>query len=358
MKNKLLTIAFMVMLCGTFVINLFVKDVEVSNTERRTLMQFPEVSVESILSGDWMDDFEDYANDQFVGRDFMGSVQSFMRNVLLQQKDTNGLFMKDGVIYKMDYKVNEGSVRHFVEVIESIQSMFSEDNKMYLAIIPDKNYYLEDDDHLRLDYDKIYAYIDENLDVDTIDLRDCLSSESYYRTDLHYRQEYLDLVVNRIAEHYDVEIEGMYQSQSYDKFYGAYAGQWGQKVEPDTLVYLENDILKEAIVTNLEKPSVTSIYDTATLTGMDSYDVFLSGATAFTVIENPKATTDKELIIFRDSFGSSLAPLLVEAYQKITLVDARYMYPSMITEYMTIENQDVLFLYSIPVINNSQTLRK
>ena len=68
-------------------------------------------------------------------------------------------------------------------------------------------YYLEDDDHLRLDYDKIYAYIDENLDVDTIDLRDCLSSESYYRTDLHYRQEYLDLVVNRIAEHYDVEIE-------------------------------------------------------------------------------------------------------------------------------------------------------
>ena len=358
MKNKLLTIAFMVMLCGMFVLNLVVKDVDVSSTERRTLMQFPKVTLEILWSGEWMDDFEDYANDQFVGRDFLSTVQGFMRTVLLQQKDMDGLFMKDGVIYKMDYKVNEGSVAHFVDVIESIQSMFTEENKMYLAIVPDKNYYLEDDDHLRLDYEKIYTYIDENLTIDTINLRDCLSSESYYRTDLHYRQEYLDLVVNRIAEYYDLSIEGMYQSYSYDEFYGAYASQWGQKVEPDTLIYLTNDILEQAVVTNLEKPSVTSIYDVDTLTGMDSYDVFLSGATAFTVIENPNATTDKELIIFRDSFGSSLAPLLVEAYQKITLVDVRYMYPSMITEYMTIEDQDVLFLYSVPIINNSQTLRK
>ena len=164
MKNKLLTIAFMVMICGTFIINLLVKDVEVSSTERRTLMQFPKVSVESILSGDWMDDFEDYANDQFVGRDLMGSVQSLMRNVLLQQKDTNGLFMKDGVIYKMDYKVNEGSIRHFVEVIESIQSMFSEDNKMYLAIIPDKNYYLENAEILTLDYDYLYNEVGDLVD--------------------------------------------------------------------------------------------------------------------------------------------------------------------------------------------------
>ena len=34
--------------------------------------------------------------------------------------------------------------------------------------------------------------------------------------------------------------------------------------------------------------------------------------------------TDRELVIFRDSFASSLAPLLMEQYAKITLVDIRY----------------------------------
>ena len=357
MKNKVLTVAFLVVVCGGLLLNIMIPDKEISSTERRTLMQWPTISLSSIWSGDWMEDFDDYANDQFVGRDFLGSVQSWMRMVLLQQRDVNGLFMENDVIYKMDYKLNQKSLSHFVDVVNSIQSMFT-DNTMYLAIIPDKNYYLEDDTHLRLDYEYLYEYVDSHVDMDMIDLRDCLSSESYYRTDLHWRQEYLDLVVNRIASYYDVTIEGMYESKSYDQFYGAYAGQWGLEVVPDTLVYLESETLRNALVTNFEKPSVYTVYDEETLTGVDSYDVFLSGATPLTIIENPNATTDKELIIFRDSFGSSLAPLLVEAYQKITLVDARYMYPSMLEQFVTIEDQDVLFIYSTPVINESYTLRK
>ena len=357
MKNKILTVAFLIMVCGGLLLNVILPDTEISSTERRTLMQWPTISLSSIWSGDWMEDFDDYANDQFIGRDLLGSVQNWMRTALLQQKDVNGLFMENDVIYKMDYKINQKSLSHFVDCIKSMQSMFT-DNTMYLAIIPDKNYYLEDDSHLRLDYEYLYDYVDTNLDIDMIDLRDCLSSESYYRTDLHWRQEYLDLVVNKIAKHYDLSIEGMYESSSYDAFYGAYAGQWGLEVVPDTLVYLTNETIENAYVTNYEKKDVHSVYDLDTLTGVDSYDVYLSGATPLTVIENPNASSDKELIIFRDSFGSSLAPLLVEAYAKITLVDARYMSASMLEQFVTIENQDVLFIYSTPVINESYALKK
>ena len=357
MKNKILTVAFLIIICGGMLWNIIIPDKEISSTERRKLMQWPSISLSEVWSGDWMDDFEDYANDQFVGRDFLGSVQSWMRTVLLQQKDVNGLFMENDVIYKMDYKINQKSLTHFVDCVKSMQSMFT-DNTMYLAIIPDKNYYLENDDHLRLDYEYLYEYIDTNLDIEMIDLRDSLSSESYYRTDLHWRQEYLDLVVNKLASYYDLTINGMYESYSYDAFYGAYAGQWGLNVVPDTLVYLDNEILRNAYVTNIEKKDMHSVYDVDTLTGVDSYDVYLSGATPLTMIENPNATTDKELIIFRDSFGSSLAPLLVEAYQTITLVDARYMSGSMLNQFVTIENQDVLFIYSTPVINESYALKK
>jgi hypothetical protein len=77
------------------------------------------------------------------------------------------------------------------------------------------------------------------------------------------------------------------------------------------------------------------------------------------IIENESATTDKELIVYRDSFGSSLVPLLVEGYKKITVVDVRYMTTTLLDSNNLIDykdGQDVLFLYSTEVLNNSSTL--
>ena len=83
---------------------------------------------------------------------------------------------------------------------------------------------------------------------------------------------------------------------------------------------------------------------------MDSYDVFVGGATPFVKITNPNSNTDKELILFRDSFGSSIAPLLVENYKSITLVDMRYMNMSLLKEKVEFKNKDILILYSTLII--------
>jgi len=85
--------------------------------------------------------------------------------------------------------------------------------------------------------------------------------------------------------------------------------------------------------------------------------MFLGGADALLTIENPNAVTNKELILFRDSFGSSLAPYLAEGYQKITMVDIRYIQPEMLGYFIEFEGQDVLFLYSTLILNNSLGLR-
>lgn len=58
---------------------------------------------------------------------------------------------------------------------------------------------------------------------------------------------------------------------------------------------------------------------------MDAYDLFLTGAAAFLILENKNNLGGRELVIFRDSFASSLAPLLMEGYSKITLIDLRYL---------------------------------
>ena len=74
-------------------------------------------------------------------------------------------------------------------------------------------------------------------------------------------------------------------------------------------------------------------------------------------MENPHAETDRELVLFRDSFGSSLAPLLLPAYSKITLVDLRYIATDLVKEYVEFTSQDVLFVYSYWVVNNAAMLR-
>ena len=74
-------------------------------------------------------------------------------------------------------------------------------------------------------------------------------------------------------------------------------------------------------------------------------------------IKNPNAENDRKLVIFRDSFASSFAPLLSENYSEIVLIDLRYIMSDMVREYVDFENADVLFMYSTRLINNSLCMR-
>ena len=120
---------------------------------------------------------------------------------------------------------------------------------------------------------------------------------------------------------------------------------------------LESDLLKDCRVYDYESGQDTDIYNMEKLSSRDLYDVFLSGSRSLLTIENPHGETDRELIIFRDSFGSSLAPLLVNSYAKVTLVDIRYIQIDVLDRFLDFHGQDVLLLYSVPVLNNSQTIK-
>jgi len=126
-------------------------------------------------------------------------------------------------------------------------------------------------------------------------------------------------------------------------------------LEPDVLTYLY-DGNEKISVTHLEY-GTKSMYDTEKLTSLDSYDVFLSGPSSYIEIENRSVNDDSTLILFRDSFGSSIAPLLTPYYNKIIMVDLRYMDFKFVQEKLNFENADVLFLYSTLIINSSDILK-
>lgn len=193
-----------------------------------------------------------------------------------------------------------------------------------------------------------------------IDITGLLSLEDYYRTDTHWRQEKIQDVANKLAEQMGVVLEEEYTIETLDNpFYGVYYGQLALPVKPDTLQYVTNETLKNCKVTYMDTgmPVEGAVYDMEKAYGKDPYEMFLSGATALTTIENPNASTDKELIVFRDSFAGSLVPYLVEGYQKITLVDIRYIDSKMLGMFLDVTNQDVLYLYSAILLNNSMGLK-
>ena len=116
---------------------------------------------------------------------------------------------------------------------------------------------------------------------------------------------------------------------------------------------LENELLDACTVYNYTTGKITPVYDMEKLYSKDQYEVYLSGSQSLLRIDNPNAAADRELIVFRDSFGSSLTPLLVQDYAKVTLVDIRYISIDVLSQYVEFENADVLFMHSSLVLNKN-----
>lgn len=338
---------------------------ESSESERRKLAQFPVLSLNTIQNGTFMTKFESYSLDQFPLRDTFRKLKAGTSRYLFWQKDNNGYYMVNDYVAKLDFPLKENSVSHALTKIQYIYDSYldSEKQNIFVSVVPDKGYFLaEDNGYPAMDYEKLFAQVKEGTPyAKYIDITGQLTIDSYYKTDTHWRQENIENVAETLkmgmgavnSENSKNEYQVMDATNS---FYGVYAGQSGYSVKPEKLHYLTNEILESCVVTYLEDTKNQKIYNLSKVNGKDPYDIFLSGATPLVTIENPNVATDKELIVFRDSFGSSLVPLLAAEYSKITLVDIRYLKSSLVGEYVTFFDQDVLFLYSSLLLNDSYSM--
>jgi len=336
---------------------------EFSDSERRELAQMPELTFESLASGEFMTDFESYTLDQFPLREKWRTLKSISTFYLFGQLDNNDIYITDGYASKLEYPLNEESIDFAAAKFEYIYDKLvsGTDASVYLSIIPDKNYFLaEENGYLSLDYDELVRRMRDKTSgfMTYIDIFGLLELEDYYRTDTHWRQENIVDAAQALTAAMGVSNSDVYTVQDFDEpFYGVYYGQSALPLEADELRWLTSDILEGCKVYDLQNQREIGIYDMDKAYGKDPYEMFLSGPLSLITIENPNAQTDRELIIFRDSFGSSIAPLMVSGYSKITLVDIRYLPSITLGNYLTVDDQDILFLYSTMVLNNSNTLK-
>ena len=306
-KAKFISIilVFCILIGGASVWLFAKEDIETSEWERRKLQQFPEITFERVMDGKFMKDFVSYMTDQFPLRNEFRRLKANVLFKVYQQKDNGGVYIQDGYASKIDAKINPESVDHFIGRMDNLYNSYIKDTdcKVYFSAIPDKNYFLaEKGGYPAMNYDELYRVLGDRLSYMTnIDIRDLLEISDYYTTDTHWKQECIVDVANHIREQRGMEAVNDYESKSAGDFYGVYYGQSALNLDPDEIIYLENEEIRSAEAYIYETDKTVPIYNLEKLEAMDHYDIFLSGAVSLIKITNPIGDEGKKLVVFRDS---------------------------------------------------------
>ena len=336
-----------------------------SDTESRSLSCFLDWS--EVTKDHFRGDFEVHVQDQFPLRDQFRQGKALTSLYALGQLDLDGIYQSEGWLAQLEYPQRAGMLEHVAEKIQWVYDRYlaGTDATCYLSIVPDKHYYLSQQTGApSMDYTGMITALRAQIPaMPYIDLRDLLSPDDYYQTDSHWRQEKIFDVAQRLADTLGVTIDGpeAYSLQRFNKdFIGRYAAQMGLTDRHDTMNYLTSPTLDRCftlVYDQLGRPQRGKVYEVAYGHQNYPYVTFLSGSKGLIKLTNPMGPADKNLILFRDSFGSSLTPLLASGYRTITLVDLRYITSAELGKYLEVTDQDVLFLYSTLLLNNSMAMR-
>lgn len=352
---------------------------EISIAERRKLAQLPKLSTEAILNGSFMDKFESYAQDQFVQRESFRQLKSLMTLDIFRQGDIHDIYIADGYAAEISYELDEASIKHAANRFKYVYEKYLKDKEMniYSCIVPDKSHYLaQKKGYPEIDFNELSSLLESRMPyAELISIEDLLSNECYYRTDSHWRQDRLEPVAGRLVcrmlsgknglKTEELDKTGIEKAE-YEKrlvtddFCGVYAGRAALALKTESMYYLTNRAIENASVASAESGRLSGVYDAEALNNKDAYDFFLSGAQAVLEIQNDRAENDQKLIVLRDSFASSLVPLLIPYYSKITVIDLRYAAStalSTVVDFTELEGADVLFIHSEALINSSAAIK-
>ena len=351
MKDKILVCLFSFIMIFFFSFNILTPDNDISISERRRLKSFPKFSINSIFNGELRNDFDNYVTDQFVFRDSFRKISAFID--LKVKGSYHDLFLYNNYIIEDKKSINYSSINNFINKVNNIKSLcLKNSNKVYYSIIPEKMYFASNKEL----FDTIEDTLKSSFDFKYIKIDDTLRLNSYYKSDPHWKQEELINTSNRINTFMNNNSFNDYNKKKISNFKGTYYYQLPVFNGNDELFIMNSKYTNNSYLYDYVSNNKSDLYSRSN-NSIDLYDTYLGGSKAIISIINKTNTSNKELIVFRDSFASSISPLLLDGYSKITLIDTRYISPNLISNYIEFDNQDILFLYSTLIINNSYSLK-
>ncbi|MGN1411169.1 MAG: DHHW family protein [Oscillospiraceae bacterium] len=374
-KSKQLKISafiFLIMIVILPLATAFSKKEEKSEMENRTLAQFPKFSIEKVLDKSFMNGFDTYISDHFIGRINWIELKVDLE-LTMGKKEINGIYVTDDMLIEKLDTPNYEELNKSIEAINNLSQRF-ESPQYFVMIAPTSAGIYTDklpthapqiNQKELIDY--IYNGLSEN--ITSIDIYNSLYAVKdeyiYYRNDHHwtslgayygYNNAIQKLGFTPISydkfniEHVSDDFKGTFYSKAlYDK------------IKADTIDIYSLDgtsgIQSMTVDTGKEEKTFDTLYDRSYLNTKDKYAIFLSE-------NNPKVTiktnakNDKKILIIKDSYANCFVPFLTEHYNEITLIDLRYIGVTSENVVNINDYNQVLFLYNASTIAQEDNLKK
>ena len=356
--KKWFSIVFCALLILTMTICLAKPASSFSESENKTLTQLPKFSFESIWSGKYMENLENFSTDQFPWRDYIVSLKAQFEKTL-GKKESGGVYFADD-----DYLIEKPVSTDLKITTSNLSSLKKLDASgkynISLMLVPTAYEVLSD----KLPYgaytpiqNQAALLADEMLsqtNVNFIDPAQALKQHSdeyiYFRTDHHQTAYGSYLSYKYLCEKMGItpyNESDFTKTDLSDEFVGT---MWSKaplfNFPGDTISIYEPkfDIDFEVNYVVEEKIS-DSFYEKSRLEEKDKYSMFLDGNHSIISIKSSNKN-GKKLAVFKDSYANSILPLLANHYEEIHVLDLRYynMNPLLYLEENDIS--DILVLYN------------
>ena len=350
---------FIILLFLVMIINVIVPDREKSELENRALEQRPRFNLTTILSGDFMEQWEKYLSDQFAGRDTWRSLKVSLDRLGGARKENDIYIGKDGQLMEDIEVPDDGRLEANLTAIRDFAETY-EDIPVTMMLVPDAACILNDSlpAFARVeDQRQMFSMAERKLGdtvnwVDTVSILNNHKSEKlYYKTDHHWTTQGAFYVFQDAAETLGIEGDVSDDFVSYtvtDSFNGVLAASSGVGLDEmeQIDIYAPTEGDDDLVVSYVDEGrKTTSLYDSSKLEERDKYGVFLGGNTSVIDIRTV-STSQKRLLVVKDSFANCFIPFLAPYYREIVVVDPRY-YSGTMTDIMdTYRITDALILYS------------
>ena len=371
-KSRLLLSTPAVLLLGVWflyaLLNVLVPDRTVSETEKRALASFPEVSSDRIVSGAFSEDFETWASDQLVGRNALIRIRSTFGLLTGNRLSRDVCKSGDGYLIERMTEVDQNRLDQMLNAVNSFCARTEIPGTFVCA--PNAVSICSDllpASAITEDQGTWMQYIGNNLNGPVFcDLTGPLAEyyanggQSYYRSDHHWTTEaaFYTLPTVRAALGLDPEsAPSMTPLAVCNDFVGSLAAKSGFSVsKKDTIFIYRRDAEPAYIVTDPSAQTKrATVYSMEGLKSSDPYTVFLGGNTGHLNIQTDNAEGEK-LLVFKDSYFNCFLPFLLSDYREIDIIDPRYYYENL-DELLLMGGYDrVLFFYDLNTLAEDTSL--
>lgn len=364
---------FCLMIFGMSGLHILTDDKDFSESENRVLATFPKLTISTLADGSFMRDFETYLTDQFPLRDTVISVKTFADRILGKNEE-NGVYIgKDGYLFDSQTDFDADRVKSITNAVKKFSkahgnlittfAVIPNSTSIYPQFMPKYLDLPEQKDQIKairkqIGTDNIFCPAAHSLLS-----KNAEKSQLYYKTDHHWTTRGAYIIFKEICMQWGLEVSKKDIDKKFDfyevstTFEGTLASTSGVHDTTDRIEICVPKDSEGTYIAHFESSGekTASLFFRDKLSQKNQYEVFLGG-NYDKVIISTVSSTNKSLLLIKDSYANCMIPMLTPYFSRIVVIDPRYLTDSLSSIINENEFTHMLYLYNLNTLLEDNSL--